>query len=110
MPRITVTSKAEAPKATVGIYSYGIKGSVQPKAQFDFDLTKFRDPSGQKQFSGVLGTHVSVKEWMKDDERIAALIADCKLIADDLIKPKMRDGKAMAAQSAWLSFAFHDFH
>ena len=107
------SDNSTAPKATIGIYSYGSKGSVFPKTQFDFDLTKFRDPGGQKQFNGVIGTHSSVKEWMKEDERVSALISDCKLIADDLVKPKPRvDGSKteVTAQSAWLSIAFHDFH
>ena len=117
MPRVTAAEKGAAPKATTGIYSYGSKTAVIPKTQFDFDLTKFRDPGGQKQFKDVVGTHETVKKWMIDDEdsakQVNAIISDALLIADDLIKPKARmDGSKteIAPISAWVSISFHDFH
>lgn len=102
------------PRATVGVFSYGTKGNVIPKVQFDFDVTKFRDPTGQKQFKGTNGISPDVRDWVGEDERVWAVIQDCLLLADDLVKPKSQStgGVKMevAPVSGWLSFAFHDYH
>lgn len=103
-------------KANIGVYSFGTKnvsGQKRQFAQFEFDVSKLRDPQGQKQFSGSNGLDKKVQEWIKDDIRISGLVRECLLIADDLVKPKARvDGtKTEVTQvSSWLSFSFKDFH
>ena len=112
MPRVSSDSKD--PAATIGIHSFGEKaGGTIPKVQFEFDVTKFRDPGGQKQFSKFNGTTAAVRDWVGEDERAAAIISTCLLLADDQIKLKARnDGTVTRIESAsqWLSISFRDFH
>ena len=99
------------PRPVVGIYSFGSKNSSAPAAQFSFDVSAFRDPTGQKQFEGKDGTDPEVVKWVLCDDRARAVVAHCLLLADDLVKPKVRGDKAEpTAQSQWLSFSFKDFH
>lgn len=112
--RVAPGTTTKPTTARIGLYSFGDKGKVRPSTQFTFDVTKFRDPAGQKQFNGVSnGTHQAVRQWMKEDERVAGIIAHCKLLANDLVKPKTRTNgnrTEIATVSAWLSISFMDHH
>ena len=113
MPRVAAGPSTVPMDADIGIYSFGEKGNVTPKVQFEFDCTSLRDPTGQKQFANLTGTSVAVREWIKADDRVNAIVASCRLLANDLIKPKPRTsfGKTEMIQvSKWLSFSFKDFH
>ena len=113
MPRIVPGTSGVPPNADIGIYSFGEKGNVFPRVQFEWDCRSLRDPTGQKQFAALTGAHDSVKSWVKEDERVATIISCCRLIANDLIKPKARTttGTTEIVQiSKWLSFSFKDFH
>jgi hypothetical protein len=113
MPRVNDVMSKD-PKPTIGIYSYGVKGSARPTAQFDFDVSKWRDPSGQKQFAGrTSGQEPEVRDWAGEDNRTEAVISACLLLANDLVKPHPRGNgttTTLIPESAWLSFAFHDVH
>ena len=111
MPRFSTAPNSLTP--TVGIYSFGVKGNITPKCQFTVDVTKFRDPSGQKQFKNLNGIDPEVRDWVGEDARMAGVVENCLLIADDLLKPKaVADGEktTVAPASAWLSIAFKDHH
>ena len=113
MPRVVAGTTHVPHDADIGLYSFGAKGGVFPNVQFEFDCTTLRDPTGQKQFAALTGTHDSVKAWIKEDEKVCAIISSCRLLANDLIKPKPRTDKSgteMVQVSRWLSFSFKDFH
>jgi len=105
MPR---TTKNKPEKPQIGIYSHKIGKIVG--SQFEFDLLSFRDPAGQKQFTNMNGSYPAVRDWVKQDKRFPSLVQDCLLIADDLIKDKVREGKTVPAVCSWLSFSFKDYH
>ena len=98
----------------IGIYSYGSKSkSGKPKAQFEVDVSKFRDPQGQKQFSGMDGTNPLVRDWVKEDPRLETVVQQARILADDLIKSKpVNDGTKteLKSVSSWLSISFADIH
>ncbi len=107
MPRTELTVNKER-RPQIGIYSGGVgKGAA---GQFEFNVSLLRDPTGQKQFSGMNGTHGNVIEWVKQDKRVQIIVKDCLILADDLIKPKHKEGKEPEAACAWLSLAFRDHH
>lgn len=98
------------PRPQIGIYSFGLNTVKQPSAQFEFDVSKFRDPVGQKQFNRALGTCPDVRDWVGQDKRVAGVIQMCQLLAEDLVRPhKKADGKEEAI-SGWLSISFKDHH
>ena len=99
------------PKVQIGVYSFGSKGPATPKSQFEFDVSKFRDPAGQKQFKGGCGVDPDVRAWVGEDDRVPAIIANCLLLAEDLIRAKpSTTGARTEAPADWLSFSFRDFH
>ncbi len=107
MPRIT-SLEDSAIKPNVGIYSYASNGSRNIVGQFEFDVSSFRDPLGQKQFlTKSSGIDPEVRDWVGQDHRVPILIKECRMLAEDLIRHK-KDGQA--APSTWLSFSFKDFH
>lgn len=94
-------------KPNIGVYSYPKDGhKTVTTGQFEFDVSTFRDPSGQKTFAGLNGLDKYVIEWVGQDRRVAVLIRDCKLLAEDLVRPKL-DGKSICE---WFSIAFKDHH
>ena len=94
-------------KPNIGIYSYPKERSGnQINGQFVFDVSTFRDPSGQALFTGLNGLDKSVISWVGQDRRVPIIVKDCKLLANDLIRPKP-DGKSICY---WLSIAFTDHH
>lgn len=97
-------------KPQIGVYSYGY-GTKQeaPQAQFEFDVSGFRDPVGQKQFNKALGTFPDVRDWVCEDRRVPAILDTCQLLAEDLLKPRPK-GNTTEAMSVWVSFSFKDFH
>ena len=103
-------------RPAIGVYSVGSKAKTSTDrqfAQFEFDVSHFRDPTGQKQFRGKSGLAPEVQTWVKDDVRVPGLIQNCLILADDLVKPKANtegDTTRMAAASQWLSFSFKDHH
>ena len=117
MPRFKSFSGSDT-KPSIGVYSYPTKGLSGVTAQFEFDVSGFRDPAGQKQFKGrtklseagslvpLNGVDSEVYEWVAKDPRIPAIIGDCRILAEDQIRPKA-DGKAL---SVWLSLSFKDYH
>lgn len=106
MPRVAFTKDA---KPQIGVYSAGKRGGKATSGQFEFDVSTFRDPAGQSQFKGKDGTDLAVREWIKKDSKIQALVNDCLILADDMIKPKKHEGSSTpSAASAWLSFIFRD--
>lgn len=95
MPRVMFTL------ANVGVYSFS-STTVKPTAHYEFDLTEFRDPMNKDMFNGATdGRDVLVQNWVKDDHRFKALLAECELIAHD---QKVNHG------GRWLTLAFRDFH
>ena len=114
MPRVKSMTNAD-PKPTIGVYSFGSKGNVFPKVQFEFDVSKLRDPSGQKQFKGLNGVDPEVRDWVAQDTRVQGIVDNCLLLADDLVKPKKRETSdgvvaTVVPVSGWLSFSFKDVH
>lgn len=117
MPIVPFQSNVHgASRASIGVYSFGTKNAPEPQrqfAQFEFDVSKLRDPQGQKQFSGSNGLDKRVQEWLKADTRISGLVLECLLIADDLVKFKTKvDGPKteLAQASSWLSLSFKEHH
>lgn len=113
MPRVKFTDTASNDGSKIGVYSFGDKVGGGPAAQFEFDVTKLRDPAGQKQFSGMNGTNPAVRAWVSADKRVEAILNQCLILADDLIKPKQRETSGVIRYdpvSTWLSFAFRDYH
>ena len=111
MPRTTWTDSANKPE--IGVFSFGKNiGDKSPlTVQFEFDVAALRDPAGQKQFVGSNGTFPLVIDWVGEDRRVPIIIKDCLLLADDLAKPKIKEGSSVAKPiSQWLSFSFRDFH
>ena len=113
MPRQGAGAVQQDPsfRPNIGIYS-GTE-TKHPVGQFEFDVSKFRDPAGQVQFrlqelkeAGINGTTPEVRDWVAKDRRVPIIISECRLLAEDLISPKT-DGKPI---SAWLSFSFVDTH
>jgi len=104
------------PKPTIGVYSLGLKsnkGNAKQFAQFEFDVTKFRDPTGQKQFKGKSGLDKEVQAWVREDARVESVVKDCLLLADDLVTVRVKTEGSKTestAASGWLSFAFRDHH
>lgn len=100
---------------TIGIVSFGAKTPGAPKCQFEVDVSKLRDPSGQKQFGGRNGSEPPVVKWVSEDPRIAGIVASCRLIAEDLCATRKRtgsDGKTVESGplTHWLSIGFKDYH
>lgn len=109
MPRMSqVTDQVQ-----VGVYSFGDKCAKQPVSQFEFNVSKLRDPAGQKQFSSLSGVAPEVRDWVSADLRVAGIVADCRILANDLLTPKpVSDGikTEVRATSKWVSFSFRDIH
>lgn len=105
---------ASGHRPTIGVYSLGgAHGSPRQFAQFEFDVSKMRDPAGQQQFRGKTGLVLEVQTWMRADSRIDLVVKECKLLADDLVKPKALTEATttrVVPASTWLSFAFKDHH
>ncbi len=93
----------------IGVYSFGTITDGGPNAQFEFDVSTFRDPAGQKQFAGALGIDPDVRDWVCEDRRVPAIVNMCEIIAEDLIRPHAK-GEGTETLSQWLSFAFKDHH
>lgn len=111
MPLTTWTDALKKPE--IGVFSFGKNiGDKSPlTAQFEFDVASLRDPAGQKQFVNLNGTFPDVISWVFEDRRVPIIIKDCLLLADDLAKPKLREGSSVAKPiGTWLSFSFRDFH
>lgn len=106
MPRTTLGNSAVKPQ--IGVYSCGDKQKSTITSQFEFSVSSFRDPMGQKQFEGLNGTHPEVRTWISSDSRIGILINECLLLSNDLLKPKKVGEGPDKAASVWLSFAFKD--
>lgn len=106
MPRLSSHQDPQL-KPNIGIYSFGPATNGQVNGQFEFDVTYFRDPQGQKQFQGKDGLDKDVIAWIRADRRIPILIKECSLLADDLLSPKGEDKKKI---STWVSFCFRDPH
>ena len=105
-----VDSLKSEPRPEIGVYSYGSKGAKgEISAQFEFDVTRFRDPSGQQQFKGAKGSDPDVRDWVCQDRRLPAILDMCMLLAEDLLKPR-KHGDREEVISQWLSFAFKDYH
>lgn len=109
MPRVPFNSKGERPQ--IGIYSYGTVVPQDFAGQFEFDVTTLRDPTGQQQFKGLNGLYPAVRDWVGSDRRVSIIIKDILLLADDMAKPKTKEGRAQPEPiSPYVSFAFKDYH
>ena len=108
MPRCKSFSGAgESLTPNVGVYSYPTKKSPNSAGQFEFDVSNFRDPAGQKQFSQAPnGLAKEVVEWVRQDRRVPIIVKDCILLAEDLVRLRP-DGRSTCG---WLSFGFKDYH
>ena len=105
-----VTEFNGIPKPHIGVYSFGTAAAKGlPAAQFEFDVSKFRDPVGQKQFNKAYGTNPDVREWVCRDRRMPAVVDLCLMLAEDLLKPRKK-GNSEESISHWLSLGFRDFH
>jgi hypothetical protein len=81
----------------------------QPAAQFEFDVSTFRDPVGQKQFNRAVGTCPDVRDWVAQDRRVPGVVNVCRLLAEDLCRPHPK-GTGTEVISGWLSISFKDHH
>lgn len=115
MPRATSVNDPNF-KPQIGIYSYASTAQKSLAGQFEFDVSQFRDPQGQKQFFGrdICGIDAEVRDWVGQDRRVPVLIKECRLLAEDLIRPKqtgVTNGVTQEkAPCQWLSISFKDFH
>ena len=75
------------PKPVIAVYSFGTKSvGPRPQAQFEFNLSSMRDPTGQKQFAGEKdGRSAKVRQWVAEDDRVPGIISLCRMLADALI-------------------------
>ena len=107
-PRISTVTGPEKPQ--IGIFSFGPKSSTKPKAQFEIDCSKLRDPQGQKQFVGLYGWDPQVVEWVKADPRIPGIIDNYRLLAEDLLTWRLKESSNNQSGpiSSWLSISFKD--
>ena len=99
-------------KPNVGVYSFGRLPGAEtggPAAQFEFDVSAFRDPAGQKQFIGLYGIAPGVRDWVCEDRRMPAILDQCLMLAEDLIRPHKK-GESTEQLSHWLSISFRDHH
>lgn len=96
-------------KPSIGIYSFGDNCVKPPAAQFEFNVSLFRDPIGQKQFNRAYGTQPDVRDWVAQDKRMPGVIQMCQLLAEDLIRPHKK-GDHTESISSWLSISFKDHH
>jgi hypothetical protein len=108
MPRVPLHTTTKDPdRPQIGVYSFGADAPKQMLAQFEFDVTTFRDPTGQKQFTTFTdGTVPAVRDWVAQDRRIPAVVEQCLMLADDMLQKK-NDKEAI---SSWVSIAFKDHH
>ena len=115
MPRATSVNDPNF-KPQIWIYSYATAAQKSMAGQFEFDVSQFRDPAGQKQFLGrdVCGIDAEVRDWVGQDRRVPALVKECRLLAEDLIRPKqtgITNGVPQEkAPCQWLSISFRDHH
>lgn len=107
MPRATSVNDPNF-KPQIGIYSYASTAQKSLAGQFEFDVSQFRDPAGQKQFLGrdICGVDAEVRDWVGQDRRVPVLVKECRLLAEDLIRPKQNE----KAPCQWLSISFKDRH
>lgn len=111
MPRVQGIRLPDGKHPDVGIYSFGVKSKTLPKAQFEFDVTNFRDPSGQKQFRGLCGMDPAVVTWVAQDPKVQAIVDQVRMLVADLRMPiTSADGKSTSPRSQWISFSFKDYH
>ena len=108
MSRVPLSDGVDGPQ--IGVYSFGTQSSDKPVAQYEFDVSKLRDPQGQQQFKNRFGWDLEVRDWMKEDSRLRALVQDCRLLAADLLGQRPKGSGAAASISTWTSFSFKDFH
>ena len=93
----------------IGIHSYSSRKGVVPTAQWEFDVSAFRDPMGQKQFQGKNGNIPEIVTWVCQDKRVPAVLDLCAILAEDLLRPHMVNG-ANKSICSWVSIAFKDTH
>lgn len=89
-------------KCEILIYSMRLECTTY-HPQFDFNVSKFRDPQGNAKLMKLYhdGQHVEVKEWIKIDPRMQGIIDATLLIAYDRLKHGIQK---------FLSIGFRDFH
>ncbi len=107
MPRVRPNDKNMKPQ--IGVYSFA-DTTPASTGQFEFDVSKFRDPMGQKQFVNLNGTHPDVRKWVAQDPRVGVVVQECMLLADDLVKAKSNNGGELKSVCDWLSISFKDHH
>ena len=96
MPRVTEPGRAE-----ILISSYGKKFPRQMRAQYEVDVTNFRDPLGQKSMRNLTGIHMTVRQFIRDDDRFKPLIETLWMQTRDQLGSQ---------RSTYISFGIMDFH
>jgi len=89
-------------KCEILIYSLRLD-STQYHPQFDFNVSKFRDPQGNANLMKLYndGQHIAVREWIKVDPRMQGILDASLMLAYDRITH---------GEQKFLSLAFRDFH
>ena len=106
----TATTHQSPTYPVVGLYSFGTRTGHDPMSQFEFDVSKLRDPAGQKQFSISNGMDTAVHAWLAQDDRVGQIVWICRLLASDMLAKRMFMDREVAPASTWVSFSFKDYH
>lgn len=83
-------------------YSYSKLGK-QPDVRYSFNVNSLRDPIGQSHLRQACkdGRAPAVKEWIKMDPRVGAILKTARFIGETDVK---------AGQIGYVAMAFVDFH
>ena len=86
----------------VGVYSFSPRKN-QCSAQYVFDVAKLRDPASNKSLRSRFndGRASEVKDWIKQDYRVASILAEARILTEDSISIQ---------RGPWFSIAFSDTH
>lgn len=91
------------PPLNITIHSYGSVTKNKPACRYLIDVIKLRDPVGQKDFivKDFLGTDRDVQDFVKEDERVPAIIDECV----NIVAAHVGGNK-----EPYVSIGFHDHH
>lgn len=95
MPRVMIG------KASIAVYAFPACAQG-PMTHYEFDLSDFRDPLGNKNLMSQCkhGSDDKVKVWIKTDPRYPTILNQCIILAKDSEKRGIK----------WLTLGFKDYH
>lgn len=102
MPRVTLT------QAEIALYTYGRKvktGRVVPSSDYVIDVDGLRDPLSNRGFKNEFrdGRPVKVREFIKEDPRVPAIIDTVKLLVEAHVRSVGHD-------RTWVAISLRDHH